>query len=440
MRKSIELFPTPAPGVSWTEVICKGVHEQLTSQQDNPEGEVPHPFDMAAVVAFRNANAHHAACLSAKATAISGLGFVSDKVGEALDPLCERSAQDLLDSVTDDRVATGNGYIEVIRREDGSIGGLYHVQAPRVYKEIERDGRGWHWVVKGGRDGGSKHYAQFGEADDLAARATDVGIQEGDLAERAEIIHLRRPTSLHRDYGVAPWIAAVPCVEVVQQILQHNHDFFYNRAIPDFLLLFMGDEMNNAEWKKVKGLVNDESPAGKTGVLQISNPEMRVEMHKLATEIKDGYFGGMLDSLAGMIVSAHQVPPQLAGILVPGKLGSSNELRDSMKVFQALVVGPEQRSMQCGLGCSLGNPELNGGLGLTEEDFEFKTILEEIGEPEEEEQANIQTESEPGEGGEDSPAPASLTDGDLRKSLSTPEQVGQALGATMIHVLRGGAA
>jgi hypothetical protein len=92
-----------------------------------------------------------------------------------------------------------------------------------------------------------------------------------------------------------------------------------------------------------------------------------------------------MDTLAMHIVSAHRVPPVLAGILVPGKLGANNELPNALAAFQALVMGPAQRNFSNVLAATLGNPEFNQGLGLTEKDFMgeegngFRTILEEMG-------------------------------------------------------------
>jgi hypothetical protein len=114
----------------------------------------------------------------------------------------------------------------------------------------------------------------------------------------------------------------------------------------------------------------------------VPNPEIKTELHKLAMDgIANGtYFRDMSETLATTIVSAHGVPPSLAGILIPGKMGASNESSNAMMVFQTLEIGPEQEHFETMLGSRLGDPRFNGGLALTREDFELRTLVEEMAE------------------------------------------------------------
>ena len=86
----------------------------------------------------------------------------------------------------------------------------------------------------------------------------------------------------------------------------------------------------------------------------------------------DDKFSKMKETLALSIVSAHRVPPLLAGIQIPGKLGAVNELPNALKGFQSLVIEQAQRLFQQTLGNTLGQD----GTGLTIEDFEFQKITE----------------------------------------------------------------
>ncbi len=72
------------------------------------------------------------------------------------------------------------------------------------------------------------------------------------------------------------------------------------------------------------------------------------------------------------------MPPLLAGILIPGKLGATNELPNALLASQTLVCGQAQRNIKQILGKTLGNSALNGGLDLKIEDFAFRKISEEI--------------------------------------------------------------
>ena len=79
-----------------------------------------------------------------------------------------------------------------------------------------------------------------------------------------------------------------------------------------------------------------------------------------------------------MIVSAHGVPPLLAGIQIPGKLGSTNELPNALMAFQALVIQQAQKVISSALINTLGNATLNGGLGLGADNFRLRKITDVI--------------------------------------------------------------
>ena len=83
------------------------------------------------------------------------------------------------------------------------------------------------------------------------------------------------------------------------------------------------------------------------------------------------------DPLALMIVSAHRVPPLLAGIQIPGKLGATNELPNALSAFQKLVIDEAQTIFHETLGLTLGHGS-DGIRGLDMDDFAFSSILDEF--------------------------------------------------------------
>ena len=63
------------------------------------------------------------------------------------------------------------------------------------------------------------------------------------------------------------------------------------------------------------------------------------------SEIKEGHFR-LLDELAVQrIVSAHKWYPELAGIMVPGKLGNSQNIRTSFEIAMDKVIEPVQKKI-----------------------------------------------------------------------------------------------
>jgi len=83
-----------------------------------------------------------------------------------------------------------------------------------------------------------------------------------------------------------------------------------------------------------------------------------------------------METLTQNIVSSHRVPPLLANILIPGKLGASNEFINALIGFQLLVINPFQNVIEKMLAKTLGGDE--GVEGLNPDDFRLRTITSQI--------------------------------------------------------------
>lgn len=366
-----------------------------SSKQTVRTGRKEHPFDMRAVTNFQMANVHHSACLLSKAQATVGLGFVSEesktdetdniprnkkkkrsKASKALDKLCQVSFQDVMNDVAEDYWQIGNGYIEVVRDEGDNIVGLYHVPGYQVYVHVENKLHDYHYRIEG--DEAERKFAVFGELEEFKARQ-----QITDDTKVAEIIHFRRSSSLSKWYGFPDWLAAVTSIELMRALHQFTFDFFLNRGVPEIMLFFLGQKIGEDDWALIDssmkaniGLKNSH----KSMALNLTDPDMKVQLEKLALDGKTDAksYAEQADSLALEIVSGHRVPPLLAGIQIPGKLGATNELPNALMAFQLLVIGPAQSNWTTILDATLGESELNGGLGVTEGDFIFNAITDEI--------------------------------------------------------------
>lgn len=408
--------------------------EPSSSRLGRNLGRQLHPFDFGEVTDFKFKDVHHSACIEAKVNSTIGLGWEtpSEKrireqksmpppmpapaapgapapapmpmmeepdpsersaVEEAMDPLCEDSFLSLMTDVVEDFWQTGNGYIEVVRESPGGpVAALYHVPSRHVYKFLDNEKGDYHFEVVGieNQYPGTEHFARFGDVEGLLERsaageleargATGVGLLTPDQV--SEIIHFRRPTALSRWYGFPDWLAAVATIELVEASVQHQFDFFYNRGVPEFMLFFLGQKLSKEDWKKVESAIRANIGSGnshKSIALNIQDPEMRVELHRLAVEHKvDSLYAEIADVNAARIVSAHGVPPLLAGIQIPRKLGATNELPNALQAFQILKIGPAQRLIETMLVNSLGNQELSGITGLQPSDWTFKKITDAI--------------------------------------------------------------
>lgn len=321
------------------------------------------------------------------------------KVSQVLDGLCRISFQHVIDVVAEDFWVTGNGWIEVVRNDSGEIVALYPAHAREVFIVVEDDWGNIHYEVQGA-DGTSvsRVFASFGDSERLLrsqgqmlggfAPIPTVDLNRkrgrprkdgsGGQMKLTELIHIPRPTAQDRFYGWAEWLAACLPIELVQCKHQHLFNFFFNRAVPDLLIGVMGEEIPNDIWADFNkalrahtGLKNSH----KTFTFRLPAPDAKIEVHKLGMEGQsEGLFAELSDILASEIVTAHGVPPLLAGIQIPGKLGANNELANALIAFQALRIGPAQGLFTTVLRNTLGKefPEIE------EKDWELRTILEKL--------------------------------------------------------------
>lgn len=402
--------------------LFKALSEGAASNVGEEAGEKELPFDFNAAARFKVHNVHHSACIRAKTKALVGLGHVlaedlepgeptefddmgvpkpkpkrtiknPSKVSEKLDPLCRHSWRHTLEQLAEDYWQVGNAYLEVVRDDGGAITGLHWQPATDVRIVVEDNfGANIHYLVRG-RVGGDVRMATYGDRDDFMSRKpiaigsipVPTNMPDGQQRRVSEMIHIAAPTTLDRWYGVPQWLASSALVELVQALHQHQFDFHVNRGVPEFLMLLLGAKADKKTWTAITQTFDGYVGLGnqhKASVFNIPDPNIKVQMEKLAMEgIQNGtFFRDMSETLSTTIVSAHGVPPALAGILIPGKMGASNESSNALMVFQTLEIGPEQEHFETMLGSRLGDPARSGGLGLTRPDFELRTIIEEMAE------------------------------------------------------------
>lgn len=410
--------------------LFKAQGEEGHSGQGVQLGEQMHPYDFHQVKSMLTANEHHSACINTKVSATVGLGFIDgqedvvqespitesikppgsdvrtglpapeqlpmpkttkiytdSKVDLAMNPLCMISATDLLHDICEDYWSAGNGMIEVVRERAGmTIVGLHHLPSEEAHIFLEDTQYNFHYVIKSAGDASDRRFSRFGDWEDFEKRAgkQDIGFELADLETDSEfvseVIHFRQPSSLSRWYGFAKWLSAVPAIELAQMLMQWKFDFFLNRGVPEFIFLLTGAKLKPDVWKKIEDALKSNIGMGnshKSLALNVASAEVKMEVIKLAAESKgEDTFAMTKESLGLSIVTAHGVPPLLAGIQIPGKLGATNELPNALAAFQLLVIGPAQRLFQQTLAVTLGAD--NGIDGVESEDFAFTKITEEI--------------------------------------------------------------
>lgn len=405
-RQSRPLYAESQSGDSWHAKLLKarlpngaqsnqedGLYTNSTKQQ---------PFNMASVKRFLNQNEHHSTCILTKARATVGLGFKTpseikkdkeqqqpgevaepasteseeeSRISEVLNPLCKTTFKDILDANAEDYHNIGNAYIECVRGGDGygPIEGLFYAQGECVWIK-EQEGQEYFEVQPDG--GVSKFHAPFGQKEEVVEL-----LKLKDPRKVSELIHLPKVSSLSRWYGYPDWLSATASVELVQMITQHHFDFHQNRGVPELAAFFTGAHIDDKDWQVIEDAFKSNIGLGnshKSVALNLPQPNLEIDIQKLAMEGKgQDPLSDQLDALAMRIVTAHRVPPLLAGIQIPGKLGATNELPNALMAFQSLVIGPAQDSILAILRKTLGDSSLSG-LDLKPDDFVLRKITDVI--------------------------------------------------------------
>jgi hypothetical protein len=403
-RDLFPALPGATPGESMLATLTKQApqsEEAAASNVAGLPGRRPQPANFSALSRLILHNPYHSASIALKKHATVGLGFkLDDKIKSVLDPLTHSDITAVLNVVAEDFFSVGNGYLEVVRQGTGptaKIVGLHPLPADFVY--IYDEGKGqWHFELVGlpvGFMGGSLGYRlpRFGDSERFYANGGGVrpsgtgGLVATEPSPTAptgtisEVIHFVNPSALNRWYGVPSWLSAVSSIELMQALDQREFDFFINRGVPEFLLFITGAKAGDEQWKALETAMAAHIGVGnahKSMAMNLPEPEAKIILEKLDVEGTDqgARFQNITDTLSLKIVSAHQVPPLLAGIQIPGKLAANNELPNAIRTFQILTIAPAQEIFENRLETTLGNPAKNGGLFKRQQSIEFNQITD----------------------------------------------------------------
>lgn len=298
------------------------------------------------------------------------------KVEEVLDPLCDDGFQSMLNQLGEDYVTGGRAFMEVVRDgEGGPIVGLWHMPAGRVFRYNEDTKPFYHFEVDDLNENGGVSvlkYARWGEA----ARVRKDVLKGSTQEQVTELVMFSQPSARQRDYGLPDYFGCVPWLELAQFVMQYDFDYFQNRAVPDLLVMLTGRKVDGAEMKvfvdSLKSTIGAKN-RHRSIVANFSAPELVATVERLTADNRER-FGDLWSAIQLAVVSAHRVPPLLAGVSLPGKMAAANELPNALIAFQTLYVDQQQQVFERAFGRTLGSDE--AGLGLQSTDFRLRKITD----------------------------------------------------------------
>lgn len=248
-------------------------------------------------------------------------------------------------SIRKDIETTGNGYMEVIRSIDGSIGVLYHADAryirlqkkqpkPTTIKAILYRKGSWRPVSISKRfrryvmvtSTSKKQYRWFKEYGDPRKMDADTGKYEGeegykgtDLA--SEILHFKIGNDT---YGVPRWAGNIITAMGLHSSDFVNYDLFENQVVPPLAIMVSGGKLTNEAVEDIKQiLLQKRGTENFNKVLLLEavtegditdKTQAKIELKELSSARKeDSMFTNYTDAGEHRIRGSFRLPPLYLG-------------------------------------------------------------------------------------------------------------------------------
>jgi PBSX family phage portal protein len=336
------------------------------------------PYNMDYLAKLYEVSSPHYAAVNAKVSNIVGLGYKfveTRKTKRALEGVADNEAKtksmrrkldihrdELLDQVEEfnnedtlteifikvwrDYETMGNGYIEVGRKKDGTIGYVGHVPAQTIRIRRKRDG----FVQLSGFK--VQFFAEFGAGVDENGNPQRINNPVGDDRPN-EIIHIKKYSPTNGYYGVPDIVAAKQAVAGNEFAARFNLDYFENKAIPRHVIILKGAKLGTRSETDLLSFFETGLKGQNHRSLYIPLPgdtaENKVEfkIEPVEAGVQDSSFSNYRKANLADILMAHRVPITKVSTAEGVALAAA---RDADKTFKEQVCAPEQKIFEKKVG------------------------------------------------------------------------------------------
>lgn len=360
-RKNTRMFNKYHQGVSG--VKSKKIEDpDVTGYAMFEVVEPPYNMDYLAKV-YEISSPHHAA-VDAKVSNIVGLGFdliESDETKERIEELddsdqdklnflrrkiyrakskLKRDIDDLnedesftetMKKIVTDFDATGNGYMEIGRKVDGTIGYIGHIPSANMRVRKIRDG---FIQIINNKIVFFRNYGDQSTPDPL-----------GKDARPNEVIHFKKYTPTNNYYGVPDIIPALPALAGDEFASKFNLDYFENKAVPRYIIVVKGAKLADESQRKLLEFFQTGLKGKNHRSLYIplppddGNTKVEFKMEPVEAGVQDSSFKNYRMENRDEILMAHRVPITKVSM---GQGVSLAAARDADKNFREQVTKPTQ--------------------------------------------------------------------------------------------------
>ncbi|QIN94013.1 portal protein [Streptomyces phage Wakanda] len=325
------------------------------------------PYNLDYLAALYEKSSPHAAAVKAKVRNIVGLGYEfveSDATKETLDRAegneeklarlrrkLARGKRDLvewLDSCNEedefaetlakawtDYETTGNGYIEIGRKNTGEIGYVGHIPSTTMRIRKKRDG--FIQIISNR----AVFFRNFGD--------TETADPIGNDPRPNEVIHLKNYTPTNGYYGVPDIISAMTAVTGNEFSARFNLDYFENKAVPRYVIVIKGGNLSPRSEQQILEFFQSSVKGKNHRTLYVPLPaeeegkKVSFEMKPVEAGTQDSSFNNYRKGNLNEILMAHGVPISKVSL---GEGVSLAAARDADKTFKEQVCRPAQRILE----------------------------------------------------------------------------------------------
>ena len=247
---------------------------------------------------------------------------------------------EVLNRVWHDYEATGNGYIEIGRQQNGQIGYLGHIPATTMRVRKVRDG-----FVQLSRSK-AQFFRNFGDT----KTADPIG---GDPRPN-EVIHIFKYSPTSGYYGIPDIVGALTAATGNKFAEEYNLEYFENKAVPRYIIKTKGPELSYTAQTKIMEFFTTNLKGTNHRTVYIPLPpdteqsKNDFEIVPVETSKQDSSFENYMRVNLSIILMAHGVPH--TKVFSAAETATLAVAKDFDKTFKEQKCRPEQRLLNFYIG------------------------------------------------------------------------------------------
>lgn len=336
------------------------------------------PYSLVGFGAYFEKNEYNSIACKFKTNAVVGQGYEIQDVGieqrdkdteyEKLklfleNPNPRESFQSIIRKFWLDYEIYGNAYLEidefVFGNNKGKLKAIGHIPAQTIRKAGGKK-KGYYQLRMNTTK--VKYFDDYNNIDSMNFNDINKPV--------TQILHLKNYYPDSSYYGMPDVLPALGAMYLDLQLVTYNVNFFQNNAMPEGALVFTNTRVDEKLMAQIQDYFKRElkgnTNSRRTMILSGEGPNAKIEFIPLGNE-KDLSFENLHKMTRDRVLTAHQIPPKVAGVVSAGELGQSNAEYAQMQNFQELTINPKQDQIEF-----LLNRLFRDKLGITKWRLKFK--------------------------------------------------------------------